>query len=197
MPGVSALEFSTESRPTPLGDLPAAYRSTQPSRPGHVNELTGRVHAPGEPQRSLSPLWQAFWQATPQASGAELDALVARVRRRVQDDGASYNVHGDPGSSRSRQWPLELLPMLISSQDWAGIEAGVRQRARMLNATLADVYGQRRLLHDGLLPTDLLPGQRVHLAIEACDLLAPELTCRFAGLLGDGNAAEAVEEDEV
>ena len=47
------------------------------------------------------------------------------------------------------------------------------------------------------LPTDLLPGQRVHLAIEACDLLAPELTCRFAGLLGDGNSVEAVEEDEV
>lgn len=184
MPGVSALEFSTESRPTPLGDLPAAYRSTQPSRPGHVNELTGRVHAPGEPQRSLSPLWQAFWQATPQASGAELDALVARVRRRVQDDGASYNVHGDPGSSRSRQWPLELLPMLISSQDWAGIEAGIRQRARMLNATLADVYGQRRLLHDGLLPTDLVlahpsylrpmhgcrPPGGVHLHVLAVDL---------------------------
>jgi exoribonuclease-2 len=46
------------------------------------------------------------------------------------------------------------------------------------------------------LPTDLQPGQRVHLAIEACDLLAPEVSCRFISLLGDGNAAEAVEEDE-
>jgi exoribonuclease-2 len=36
----------------------------------------------------------------------------------------------------------------------------------------------------------------VHLAIEACDLLAPEVSCRFISLLGDGNAAEAVEEDE-
>ena len=46
------------------------------------------------------------------------------------------------------------------------------------------------------LPADLLPGQRVHLAVESIDLLAPELTCRFLNLLGDSNAAEAVEEEE-
>jgi exoribonuclease-2 len=46
------------------------------------------------------------------------------------------------------------------------------------------------------LPADLAPGQRVHLAVESVDLLAPELTCRFLSLLGDSNAAEAVEEEE-
>ena len=79
---------------------------------------------------SLSPLWQAFWQATPQASGAELDALVARVRRRAWDDGASYNAW--------RPWLLALAPVAAGAAahahqqpGLAGIEAGIRQRARM------------------------------------------------------------------
>ena len=45
------------------------------------------------------------------------------------------------------------------------------------------------------LPNDLAPGQRVHLAIENIDLLAPELSCRFIGLLAETDAAEAVEEE--
>ena len=45
------------------------------------------------------------------------------------------------------------------------------------------------------LPADLAPGQRVHLAIEEIDLLGPELTCRFLSLLGECEAAEALEEE--
>jgi uncharacterized circularly permuted ATP-grasp superfamily protein/uncharacterized alpha-E superfamily protein len=55
-----------------------------------------------------------------------------------------------------RPWSLELLPQLIEAADWAHIEAGVMQRAELLQQMLADLYGPQRLLHEGLLPPALL-----------------------------------------
>lgn len=65
-------------------------------------------------------------------------------------------VHGSlPGTT---QWDLDPLPFAISAQDWKSIEAGLRQRARLFNAILADLYGRQTLLRDGLLPGEAVLG---------------------------------------
>jgi uncharacterized circularly permuted ATP-grasp superfamily protein/uncharacterized alpha-E superfamily protein len=166
------------------------------SRDGHFYELTGHVNRAGEPQPGLAPRWQRFFAAGGAAGWQELSAKALRVQRRVLEDGASYNVHsdgpplpgdgepGDGGSALSRHWPLELLPLLIEPDEWRHIEAGIRQRARLLDAVLADTYGQRRLLQQGLLPASLVlahpqylramhgarPPGGVHLHVLAFDL---------------------------
>lgn len=170
--------------------LSAALRS----RDGHFYELTGQVNQPGEPQGGLAPRWQRFFAAGGAAGWQDLGAKAQRVQRRVQEDGASYNVHSDapplPGqdaeSSKqlARHWPLELLPLLIEPDEWRGIEAGIAQRARLLDAVMADTYGERRLLQQGLLPASLVlahpqylramhgapPPGGVHLHVLAFDL---------------------------
>ncbi len=149
--------------PDPLAmALSAALRS----RDGHFYELTGQVNQPGEPQGGLSERWQRFFAAGGSAGWQELSAKALRVQRRVLDDGASYNVHSDApplpgqderdGAPLARHWPLELLPMLIEPQEWREIEAGIAQRARLLDAVMADTYGERRLLQQGLLPASLV-----------------------------------------
>ncbi|MBW8846270.1 MAG: circularly permuted type 2 ATP-grasp protein [Burkholderiales bacterium] len=145
--------------PDPLAlALSAALRS----RDGHFYELTGQVNRPGEPQAGLTERWRRFFAAGGAAGWQELSAKALRVQRRVLEDGASYNVHSDApplpgdGAPLARHWPLELLPMLIEPEEWRGIEAGVAQRARLLNAVMADTYGERRLLNEGLLPASLV-----------------------------------------
>lgn len=128
---------------------------------GHWDELRGTLSKPGEPSPYVAPAWHRFWAASGIAAPDELSAKAARVKRRVQEDGASYNVYqtsadGEGEHSASHVWPLELLPLLIDAPDWQRIEAGVRQRARLLNAALADLYGPRRLLSEGLLPAALV-----------------------------------------
>lgn len=51
------------------------------------------------------------------------------------------------------------------------------------------------LLRVPSLPGELPPGQRVHLAVESIDLLAPEFSCRFLSLLGENTPTEVVAED--
>jgi exoribonuclease-2 len=53
------------------------------------------------------------------------------------------------------------------------------------------------LLRVPSLPPGLLPGARVQLAVEAIDLLAPEVSCRFSELLAAGSADAATFADEL
>ncbi|MCC7018100.1 MAG: circularly permuted type 2 ATP-grasp protein, partial [Rhodospirillales bacterium] len=79
-------------------------------------------------------------------------------RRRLADgiirkDGITYNVYGDP-KGMDRPWALDLLPIILTTQDWAQIEAGVRQRVHLLNHLLADLHGHQRLIHHRVLPPE-------------------------------------------
>jgi uncharacterized circularly permuted ATP-grasp superfamily protein/uncharacterized alpha-E superfamily protein len=153
------------------GSLPFPPFSTDAE--GGVAQSLLRHAAPGEPgvwdelrQRdgSLREPWQQFAQWLPNAQAnlpnplplsAELDRRVAQVARQIELDGVTHNVFGEQGAA-SRPWSLALLPLMIPAKDWAVIEAGVIQRARVLEAVLADIYGPQRLLHEGILPPALV-----------------------------------------
>lgn len=126
---------------------------------GHHDELRGLLSGaaaadPGDPS-GLTPVWARFFNANGHAGWHDLPARMARAQRRVREDGATYNVYAEGGDS-ARTWPLELLPLLLTPDDWARIEAGVQQRARLLDAALGDIYGAQDLLHEGLLPPSLV-----------------------------------------
>ncbi len=77
--------------------------------------------------------------------------------RMLRSDGATYNVYGT-ADGLNRTWPLDPVPLLVSSSEWAGIEAGLAQRAELLNLILSDLYGSRKLIRKSLLPPDLVYG---------------------------------------
>jgi glutamate---cysteine ligase / carboxylate-amine ligase len=61
-----------------------------------------------------------------------------------------------------RLFPLDLVPRIITAQDWVGLTAGLEQRVRALEAFLGDVYGARRIVTDGVVPAhvvDNAPGR--------------------------------------
>jgi uncharacterized circularly permuted ATP-grasp superfamily protein/uncharacterized alpha-E superfamily protein len=109
-----------------------------------------------EAEAQLRAPWRRFAQWLP-ADGlaADLERRSAQLAGQIRADGVTHNVYGAEGGS-TRPWSLELLPMMVEPADWAAIERGAVQRARLLDALLADVYGGQRLLHDGLLPPSLL-----------------------------------------
>jgi len=111
--------------------------------PGVPDELIG---PDGRPRRA----WLNFLH---QLSADEQS--LAAVDRHLQDIGVSYRVHGE---SRERSWPMSRLPLLIEDEEWNAIAAGVTQRARVIEAMLADVYGEGRLVKDGILPAALVSG---------------------------------------
>jgi uncharacterized circularly permuted ATP-grasp superfamily protein/uncharacterized alpha-E superfamily protein len=145
LPFQSILPFDTSTAPF---DALALLRAL-PAREGHWDELR-------EPGGSLRDPWRRFFQLLGEAGIARLDEGVAAVARQVRENDITYNVYADNGEPRA--WSLDLLPLVIDEDEWAVIERGVAQRARLMEAIVADIYGPQHLLHRGLLPSALVFG---------------------------------------
>ncbi len=107
---------------------------------------------PGQEQQL--PHWQQLLQAV-DAMGGELESRHHKAERLLRENGVTYNVYQDPQGD-SRPWQLDLLPMLIGQAEWQQIEAGLQQRAELLNLLLTDLYGPQRILKEGLLPPEIV-----------------------------------------
>lgn len=79
-------------------------------------------------------------------------------RRFIHEQGVTYNVYGDP-LGMERPWELDPIPLLISAAEWRKLETALIQRARLINAVLADCYGEQSLIHTGKLPPALVLAQ--------------------------------------
>jgi uncharacterized circularly permuted ATP-grasp superfamily protein/uncharacterized alpha-E superfamily protein len=160
-----------------------ARAAAQRGTPGSFDELHGRIAEEAAAGAELAPAWHDFFNAAGADGWVDLAQARSRISRRVQDDGVTYNVYAE-GAAAANAWPLEPLPFLLDATAWGKIEAGVIQRARLLDAVLADVYGSRSLLDEGLLPPSLVlahpqylralhgcrPAGGVHLHVAAFDL---------------------------
>ncbi len=52
--------------------------------------------------------------------------------------------------------PFDMIPRLLTAEEWSLIERGVQQRVRAINLFLWDIYHDRRILEDGIIPADLV-----------------------------------------
>jgi uncharacterized circularly permuted ATP-grasp superfamily protein/uncharacterized alpha-E superfamily protein len=124
-----------------------------PADAGHRDELRDSA-AP----HTLAPHWSRFFEHVGTDGLADLNRRADNLQRQIRDNGVTYNVYADTASGLQRPWALDLFPMIVNPQDWAVIEAGVLQRATLLNRILADLYGPQDLLRRALLPTALVQG---------------------------------------
>ncbi len=88
---------------------------------------------------------------------AEFERRMARANATFQQLGITFTVYGDSRGAE-RLIPFDPIPRVIPGPEWATIEAGIRQRIRALNLFLHDVYHERRVLADGVIPTALVLG---------------------------------------
>ncbi|MEQ9454706.1 MAG: circularly permuted type 2 ATP-grasp protein [Phycisphaeraceae bacterium] len=101
--------------------------------------------------------WRGFSDQLEGMGGEVLDRRWRQGQRMLADNGVTYNVYDDP-RGMDRPWELDPIPMILSAGEWAGIEAGLIQRARLLNAVCGDLYGPQRLLTEKKIPAELILG---------------------------------------
>ncbi len=109
------------------------------------------------PSGDVRPHWQYVVRAFDELGHPELVRRTEEMRRLLYENGVTYNVYADPQPGQ-RLWPLDPMPLLVASAEWAAVEQGLVQRAELLNLILADLYGPRRLISRGILPPELIYG---------------------------------------
>lgn len=106
-------------------------------------------------EQKMLPYWEHFITALDTMGSEELDRRRREAQRLLRENGVTYNVYGDE-QKLPRPWRLDPVPLLISSEEWTVIEAGLKQRAKLLDMILKDLYGKQTLLKKGLLPCELV-----------------------------------------
>jgi uncharacterized circularly permuted ATP-grasp superfamily protein/uncharacterized alpha-E superfamily protein len=101
------------------------------------------------------PHWSRLMDSLRDIGPEELEQRCARAERRIRENGITYNIYSDPLGA-NRPWRIDLVPLLIPAEEWRFIEAGVVQRAKLLNLLLEDLYGPQELLKQGRFPAALL-----------------------------------------
>ena len=89
-----------------------------------------------------------------QARRAEAEMIFRRVGITFAVYGAKDEDTTGENGGTERLIPFDLIPRVIPSDEWATIEAGLRQRVKALNAFIHDVYHEQRILKAGLVPSE-------------------------------------------
>jgi uncharacterized circularly permuted ATP-grasp superfamily protein/uncharacterized alpha-E superfamily protein len=101
------------------------------------------------------PHWAHLMESLREIGPEELGRRWVRAERRIRENGITYNIYSDPLGA-NRPWKIDIVPLLISADEWRFIEAGIIQRAQLLSLVLEDLYGSQDLVAQGHFPAALL-----------------------------------------
>ncbi len=151
---------------------------SQSQSPGPLAQLvvSEREHLGGlfEAYPALAGTFDEMFETTPdgvtaRAAFAKVAALLAKMRpdefARAQalaetallQQGVTFSVYGDSRGTE-KIFPFCLLPRLIAADDFRKLERGLQQRLRALGAFLDDIYGEQRIIAEGVVPAELILG---------------------------------------
>src|SRR5207244_13064326 len=89
-------------------------------------------------QKSIRYHWQGILSIIRTLPGGGLSERVESAQRQLEESGATVNLLDDRAAPR---WKFDPLPFVIAPDEWHALELGLSQRARLLEPTLADLYG--------------------------------------------------------
>ncbi|MEM9964336.1 MAG: circularly permuted type 2 ATP-grasp protein [Asticcacaulis sp.] len=119
---------------------------------------------------------------TPHPSAAPLIAEINALgrgdlkrRQRLAEDilyqsGNTFNVYGDKKGTE-KILPFDIIPRLISSEDWGRLEKGITQRLHALNLFIQDIYNDQKILKDKVIPAEMIFSSACYL--KPCEGLSP------------------------
>ncbi len=109
------------------------------------------LDARAQPRRSYRRLHKELLRLTPE----ELSRSKHQADLSFFNQGITFTVYGRQEGTE-RIFPHDLLPRIVSGADWDTIERGLTQRVTALNLFLHDLYHERRILKDGIIPSEVI-----------------------------------------
>ena len=105
----------------------------------------------GHARPQYAPLFERLAQVDP----AELRQRQSAADLAFLNQGITFTVYGQKDGTE-RIFPYDLLPRILTAGEWEVIERGLTQRITALNLFLKDIYGEGRILREGIVPRDLV-----------------------------------------
>lgn len=114
----------------------------------HYDEVIDAQNQTRVPWQTLGKIWN-------RSTEAELARRREQTQRLLHENGVAYNAFTDLDEEPTRG-DLDIFPLVISAAEWQTISQGLQQRAKALNALLADLHGPQNLISRGHLPPEVI-----------------------------------------
>ncbi len=101
------------------------------------------------------PHYGWMFRALDRLGARGMTAAVSALRTEQRARGVTFQVADD---EPDRLFPLDLVPRIVTAEEWATLTPGLIQRVRALEAFLHDVYGRQEAIRDGVLPASVVTG---------------------------------------
>ncbi|RQW63683.1 circularly permuted type 2 ATP-grasp protein [Vibrio viridaestus] len=98
--------------------------------------------------------WQKLLSSLDSLSTDGINDRQRRAQHILRDDGATYDLKSDPLSPSV--WSLDVIPNVIEESLWQFMEKGIAQRSQLFDLILKDIYGQRLLIKEGIVPAEII-----------------------------------------
>ncbi len=118
-----------------------------PVAPGTWDEMVhdGKVRAP----------YQGVYDFLRQVPFDELNKKEDLAKRLFMSQGITFTVYSS-GEGIEKIFPFDIIPRIVTAQEWDFIERGIKQRLKALNLFLKDVYHDQFIIKDGIVPVELI-----------------------------------------
>lgn len=130
---------------------PRSLLADYQQRPGKFDELLTEDKSP-------RPHYAKLLESIEGWGAAEFERRCNACQRLVAEQGITYNDYGNP-QGVEQPWQLDPVPLVLSPLEWGSLEAGLVQRAALLNKILADCYGAQQLIRTSWLSPALVFAQ--------------------------------------
>lgn len=106
-------------------------------------------------QGKVRPHYRGLLTRIEELGGEELRRRAAVAAQTFLEQGVTFTVYsGDEGTERIM--PFDPIPRIIPAREWAFIERGLTQRITALNLFLKDIYGEQRIVKEGVVPQEVV-----------------------------------------
>src|SRR3954469_16312595 len=101
------------------------------------------------------PEFQALSRWVAGTAADELHRRQQSAEAAFRQLGITFAVYGD-NDAAERIIPFDIVPRIFLHHEWSRLCEGLMQRVQAINAFLEDIYGERRILAEGLIPPELI-----------------------------------------
>lgn len=146
----------------------------------------------------VRPAFAALAEKLSELAPGELSGRQQAADRALMRMGITFQVYGEE-SKAEKVFPFDILPRVIGADDWDIVDRGLRQRITALNLFVQDVYGEKKIIKDGVIPDWVVYSSSGYM--EPCEGLNPPLGvwCHISGsdIVRDGKGDFFVLEDNL
>jgi len=86
----------------------------------------------------------------------KLQEIEKNCQSTISARGINFRVYAANNRAEEKKWPLDIIPRIIPRSQWNKVSKGLQQRVKALNLFIDDVYNQKKIFKDNVVPKEII-----------------------------------------